>query len=84
MQIHHRKNKKAKIIFRKFQCLALLPYDKINDAFVYLLREALNEHNFKEFSPFIAYFKKEWLEIVKPQFFSVFDEEVRTTGYVYI
>lgn len=34
----------------------------------------------KEFSPFINYFKKEWMEIVKPEYFSVFGEDVRTTG----
>lgn len=75
-----RKDKNAKLIFRKFQCLALLPAHSIMDAFVFLLHEALREHNFKEFAPFISYFKKEWLEIVKPIHFSVFDQEVRTTG----
>lgn len=75
-----RNNPAAKVIFRKFQSLALLPYDKINDAFVYLLREALQEKKMKEFSPFIAYFKKEWMEIVKPEYFSVFGKDVRTTG----
>lgn len=75
-----KKNQDAKIIFRKFQCLALLPYEKIKDAFVHLLREALMEKKFKEFSPFIDYFKKEWMEIVKPEYFSVFDKDVRTTG----
>lgn len=73
-------NSDAKNIFRKFQCIALLPYDKIKDAFVYLLREALEEKRFKEFAPFISYFKKEWMEIVKPEYFSVFDKDVRTTG----
>lgn len=75
-----RKDKNAKLIFRKFQSLALLPADLITDAFVFLLHEALREHNFKEFAPFIAYYKREWLEIVKPVHFSVFDREVRTTG----
>lgn len=75
-----KKNEDAKIIFRKFQCLALLPCDKIKDAFVFLLKEALEEKKFKEFSTFIAYFKKEWMEIVTPEYFSVFDKDVRTTG----
>lgn len=73
-------NPDAKNIFRKFQCLALLPNDKIKDAFVYLLREALEEKKIKEFAPFISYFKKEWMEIVGPEYFSVFDKDVRTTG----
>lgn len=75
-----KKNHDAKIIFRKFQCLALLPHEEIKNAFVHLLREALDEKNFKEFSLFIAYFKKEWLESVTPEYFSVFDQDVRTTG----
>lgn len=75
-----KENFDAKLIFRKFQCLALLPYDKIKDGFVYLLREALNENEFKEFAPFIDYFKKEWMQIVTPEYFSVWDTNVRTTG----
>lgn len=75
-----RENSAAKLIFRNFQCLSLLPYEKINDAFVHLLREALQENKMKAFAPFINYFKKEWIEIVKPEYFSVFDKKVRTTG----
>lgn len=75
-----RTNQDAKYIFRKFQCLALLPYDKMNDAFVFLLREALNDFKFNEYAPFIAYFKSQWMEKVKPNYFSVFNQAVRTTG----
>lgn len=75
-----RTNKDAKSIFRKFQCLALLPVDTIFRAYVWLLREALNVHKLPEFSPFIDYFKNQWLNRVKPENFSVFMKPTRTTG----
>lgn len=75
-----RTNDDAKLLFRKFQCLALLPANKVKDAFVYLLREALHVHNFTSFAPFIDYFKKQWLTRVTPTHFSIFNQSVRTTG----
>lgn len=68
----------AKDIFRRFQCLALLPSDKIEPAFLKLSQEALklSEH----FAEFIDYFHQEWIQRVKPRFFSVFMRHTRTTS----
>lgn len=73
-------NDDAKIIFRKFQCLALLPADMIKPAFIYLLRLALHEKKFSQFAPFIQYYKLQWIERVTPAHFSVFLQRTRTTG----
>lgn len=75
-----RTNDAAKTIFRQFQCLALLPAEKIEHAFVWLLREALTVNKFAEFAPFIEYYKKQWLRRVKPINYSVFMQDIRTTA----
>lgn len=75
-----RTNPDAKFLFRKFQALALLPANLIKDCFVYLLRETLETFQFKEFAPFLDYFKTQWLKRVKPVHFSVYNLETRTTG----
>lgn len=68
----------AKDIFRRIQCLALLPPDQIQPAFINLSREGL-KHS-ENFSEFIDYFYDEWILRVKPQHFSVFLRNVRTTA----
>lgn len=75
-----RNNPDAKLLFRQFQCLALLPADRIETAFVWLLRQTLEEHNFSEFAPFLEYYKNQWLLRVKPQSYSVFMRHTRTTA----
>lgn len=75
-----RKNKEAKEIFRKIQCLALLPENLILRAFTWLLREALEVHKFAEFSPFIQYYNNQWIKRVKPAYFSVFKRPTKTTA----
>lgn len=75
-----RTNEEAKLIFRKFQCLAFLPVEMIRIGFTYLLREALNVHKFSDFAPFIQYYKNQWLERVTPVHYSVFNQRIRTTG----
>lgn len=73
-----RTNKEAYFEFRKYQSLALLPSHMIKDAFVCLLRETLKKY--PVFAPFIDYYKKEWINKVKPVHFSVFKKDTRTTG----
>lgn len=67
----------AKDIFRRFQCLALLPANEIESAFLNLSREALK---FPCFTGLVDYFQDEWIKRVKPQHFSVFLLDTRTTG----
>lgn len=73
-----RDNEEARALFRKFQVLALLPASLIETAFKSTLQETLLK--FKEFAPFVLYYKNEWIKRVKPKFYSVFKRETRTTG----
>lgn len=73
-----RSNENAKSLFRQFQCLALLPTEMIEKAFHILSKEALKLSTL--FSPFIDYFDKEWIKIVKPIHFSVYMRGTRTTA----
>lgn len=65
-------------IFRKFQCLALLPHQKIEAVFIELCKNALKQSNL--FCDFIDYMDKEWMKTVKPHNFSIFMQETRTTS----
>lgn len=65
-----RNNQSTKDIFRRFQCVALLPVDLIEPIFMKLSREALACS--KHFGDFIDYFYVEWIKRVKPEHFSVF------------
>lgn len=73
-----RTNENAKNIFTQFQCLALLPADLIEPTFKELAKKALKLSTL--FAPFVDYFDREWIKIVKPHHFSVFMRGVRTTG----
>lgn len=72
-----RTTEKARDIYYKIICLALLPHDRIERAFNEIALEALQLS--KAFTPLIKYFQKQWLERVGPKNFSVFLEETRTT-----
>lgn len=72
-----RNDSTSKHIFRRFQCLALLPAYEIEQAFISLSREALQ---FPHFVDFVDYFNDEWINRVKPQYFSVFLLDTRTTA----
>lgn len=65
-----RKEFKAAEFYRKIQCLALLPADKIKDAFDQLAYEALQ--NYPEFAEFVNYYDSQWIRKVTPAGFSVF------------
>lgn len=73
------KNPKCYTIFRKFQCLALLPHEKIEAAFIELVKEALNESHL--FANFIDYMDKEWMKIVKPSVTSL-EKREKSSGYI--
>lgn len=73
-------NADARFLFRKLQCLPLLPVDKIKEAFVWLLREMLDVHNFSAFAPYLEYYKSQWLQRVTPLHYSVFQKNIRTTA----
>lgn len=66
-------------IFRQFQCLPLLPLDSIEAVFRDLAKEALLLDKIS-FAPFVDYFHKEWIAIVKPKYFCVHKSSQRTTG----
>lgn len=72
-----RTDEKAKNLYYRIICLALLPHDKIERAFNELALEGLKMS--KAFLPFIKYFQDQWLKRVGPKNFSVFLEETRTT-----
>lgn len=65
-----RRDKKAKEIYRFFQCLALLPADKIELAFHQISHMALQLY--PEFAKFIEYYDRQWIQIEKPKSYSVF------------
>lgn len=73
-----KENIEARNIIRKFQCLALLPSARIIEIFTELCKEALNKS--KHFADFVDYFHDEWIKRVKPQYFSVFKQNTRTTA----
>lgn len=66
-------------IFRRFQCLPLLPVHHIENTFKNLSKEAL-KLDLESFQPFVKYFNNEWIKIVKPQHFCVYLRGKRTTG----
>lgn len=63
-------DKKAKEFYRTFQCLALLPASKIEDAFVQLAYDVLREY--KQFEQFIRYYDHQWIKSETPDSYSVF------------
>lgn len=65
-----RKEPKAAEYYRKMQCLALLPANKIKDTFDQNAFEALQ--NYPEFAKFVDYYDKQWICKVTPIGFSVF------------
>lgn len=72
-------NEKHRYIFRKFQCLPLLPEYHIETTFKSLSIEALKLDR-NSFAPFINYFNKEWIQIVTPYHFCVYQRGKRTTA----
>lgn len=73
-----RSDSECKEHFRRFQCLALLPEKDITPIFIRLSREALTKSTL--FGAFVDYFHNEWISRVTPKFFSVFEQDTRTTG----
>lgn len=63
-------NKEAKILYRKLQCLALLPAPKIRNAFDVLGFEALDK--FPQFEKFLRYYDNQWIKREGPESYSVF------------
>lgn len=72
-------DEKYKDIFRRFQCLPLLPLEHINNTFRDLCKEALILDRIL-FAPFVNYFNREWMNIVTPKHFCVYKSDKRTTG----
>lgn len=65
-------DKDARIFYRKFQCLALLPASKIKMAFDQLAFSALDK--FPQFEKFLRYYDNQWLQREEPESYSVFLE----------
>ncbi|XP_062141719.1 uncharacterized protein LOC133849565 [Drosophila sulfurigaster albostrigata] len=74
-------NKHAYMLFMKFLYLPLLPECKIVKAFS-LLEAQATALDKKMFSPFLKYFKKQWLQKEGPKNISVYKRSTRTTGSV--
>lgn len=73
-----KKNEDAKNYLRQFQCLALLPAHLIEKEFKRLSREVLTQ--FEEFAKFVDYYQAQWIRRVKPENYSVFLQDTRTTA----
>lgn len=73
-----RDNKDARILYRKFQCLALLPASKIKISFDALAFEALSK--FPQFEKFVRYYDNQWIKKEGPENYSVF-LQVNVTDY---
>lgn len=72
-------DEKNKDIFRRFQCLPLLPLHHIESSFRSSSKEALKlDKNL--FPSFIDYFNAEWMKIVTPYHFCVYKRDKRTTS----
>lgn len=74
-----RTNEKYKEIFRRYQCLPLLPVQYIERMFRSISKDALKLDK-DCFSPFINYFHDEWMKQVKPYHFCVYMRGTRTTA----
>lgn len=72
-----RTNDKIRHVYYKIICIALLPFEKIERTFNELALEGLELT--KHFTPFVKYFRNQWLKRVGAKNFSVFLEEQRTT-----
>lgn len=72
-------DEKYKHIFRRFQCLPLIPLDLVQDTFKKLCIEVLKLDK-ELFSPFINYFHNEWMIVVTPLHFCVYLRDFRTTA----
>ncbi|XP_034935376.1 uncharacterized protein [Chelonus insularis] len=74
--------KNGLIIIKKFLALALLPPEKIQDAFEWLtinMPDVIQNH--QEFQSFIKYYQNQWIRRTNPQVFSVFKKNIRTNNY---
>lgn len=65
-----KKDERARELYRFFQCLALLPADKIDPAFTQVAHKALQ--SFPEFAKFVQYYENQWIKKETPESFSVF------------
>lgn len=65
-----RKDKNAGEIYRTFQCMALLPQDKIEPFFDQFAYETLQK--LPEFAKFIEYYDKQWIKKETPKNYSFF------------
>lgn len=72
-------NDEYKDIFRRFQCLPLLPLQYIESTFKSLSKKALKLDK-NCFSSFINYFYDEWIKIVTPYHFCLYMRDTRTTA----
>lgn len=63
-------DKDARMLYRKIQCLALLPPDKIKPAFDQIAYESLKKY--PQFERFIRYYDFQWITRETPDSYSVF------------
>lgn len=72
-----RSDPEVNLLFRRFQCLALLPEQYIEEMFMKVNRDALKKS--EHLRDFIDCFHDEWILRVTPKHFSVFDQDTKTT-----
>ncbi|CAM4847238.1 unnamed protein product, partial [Rotaria magnacalcarata] len=68
-------------LLRSFMGLALLPIDRIQEAFQILKLHAAASPHSKELKCFVSYFKSEWLNTFQPSTWSVGESTWRTNNY---
>lgn len=74
-------NSEAKIFLKKIMALACLPADMIQREYEALVHE-LEAPLRRQLEPFLAYYQRQWLRIVKPAGFSVFGLSKRTNNVI--
>ena len=63
--------------------LALLPTNKFQDGFLYIKTEVnKNFRNCRKWKKFMKYFKRQWVQKVTPEVFSVFGVVDRTNNFL--
>lgn len=73
-----RNDNRAALLYRKFQCLPLLPEKEIETTFK-KLKKLAEAYNNKAFAKFLSYYKKQWILKEGPESISVYKKETRTT-----
>ena len=71
----------ARHLLRAFMGLALLPTNRIGDAFKILKEKIKTSRQQNQLEPFVSYFKNEWIDYFKPPMWCVSNSTWRTNNF---